>query len=128
MSLTRWVEQVIGGDVSTIVYFICSNRIPTTINTNFSRTKEKKESLAHFINSPLRETKQTKKRSSKLESPFPLSLVEIPKLHLIYRGSVIDGSLSVHFRWRMYGEREGGSGQGRLDDSLHGLMGIRDGY
>lgn len=65
---------MIGGDVSTIVYFICSNRIPTTINTNFSRTKEKKESLAHFINSSLRETKQTKKRSSKLESPFPLLL------------------------------------------------------
>lgn len=63
---------MIGGDVSTIVYFICSNRIPTTINTNFSRTKKTKESLAHFINSPLRETKQTKKRSSKLESPFPL--------------------------------------------------------
>ena len=45
MSLTGWVEQVIGGDVSTIVYFICSNYIPTTADINFARAKKKKESF-----------------------------------------------------------------------------------
>lgn len=74
MSLTEWVEQVIGGDVSTIVYFICSNHIPTTADINFARAKKKKESFTHFLNPPLRETRQTKKllrRSSKLEITLP---------------------------------------------------------
>lgn len=97
-------------------------------------SSEEKERIVHpFLKSPPSRNEANEEIAPTVleirNHPSPSSsLVEISKLRLIYRGSGIDGSLCAHFRWRMYGEREGGSGQGRLDDSLHGLMGIRDGY